>query len=48
MLFFACKQENTNSAGVKEKFSIFYNGDIITMAGNQPEYVEAVVESEGK
>jgi predicted amidohydrolase YtcJ len=28
--------------------TIFYNGDIITMEGNEPYYVEAVVQREGK
>lgn len=46
--FFACKQENANSGSENKSYSIFYNGDIITMAGKQPAYAEAVVESEGK
>ena len=28
--------------------SIYYGGDILTMAGHEPEYAEAVVEGEGE
>ncbi|MDT0557423.1 amidohydrolase [Ichthyenterobacterium sp. W332] len=42
-LFFSCNNyENTNSP------IVYYNGDIITMVGDTPNYVEAIVEKQGK
>ena len=42
-LIYSCnKIENT------DKSTVYYNGDIITMVGDSPEYVEAIVEKDGK
>lgn len=42
-LFFSCEQPNSNqNAG-----QVFYNGDILTMQGDTPTYVEAIVEVDG-
>ncbi len=37
-----------NTKQMKQNQTLYFNGDIITMEGNQPEYVEAVVEENGK
>lgn len=50
-LFTSCKNDQKKSSTAKPyklNQTIFYNGDIITMEGNAPNYVEAVVEQEGK
>ena len=39
----ACKSENTTP-----NQTIYFNGDIITMHGESPEYVEALIEENGK
>ncbi|WP_455170011.1 amidohydrolase [Aegicerativicinus sediminis] len=43
-------KENPEVVGVpnQQHQSIFYNGDIVTMEGDEPEYAEAVVVREGK
>ncbi len=42
-LFHSCEEtEKSNQA------TVYYNGDIITMVGDSPNYVEAIVEQEGK
>lgn len=48
--FYSCDKSNKEkSESVNyESATIFYNGDIITMEGDSPQYVEAVVESDGK
>ena len=38
----------TMAAENKADQSIYYGGDIITMEGDKPEYVEAVVQDNGK
>ncbi len=50
ILIISCKKEYKKSIAepYKLKQTLFYNGDIITMEGNAPNYVEAVVEQEGK
>jgi predicted amidohydrolase YtcJ len=46
-LFLSCKEENkTKTKG--NTATIFFNGDIITMEGDKPNYAEAVVQSEGR
>lgn len=49
MLLLACKKEekttHSTDSGVAE---VYYNGDIITMEGNEPTYAEAVVVKDGK
>lgn len=50
-LFFNCKDSEKTDVTDKnssEIFQLFYNGDIITMASDQAEYTEAVVEENGK
>ncbi len=55
ILALSCKNENTKSDNVspvaepyKLKQTLYHGGDIITMAGEEPNYVEAVVEREGQ
>lgn len=43
---FSCNPSSSDSAA--EKAVMYYNGDIITMAGETPQYVEAVVVKDGK
>ena len=40
--------ETANAAPYKLKQTLYHGGDIITMAGEEPAYVEAVVEREGQ
>ena len=50
-LFFNCKDSekmNVTEEKSSESYQLFYNGDIITMASDQEEYVEAIVEENGK
>jgi hypothetical protein len=50
-LFFNCKDGEKTEVSDKKTSKIaqlFYNGDIITMASDQEEYAEAVVEENGK
>lgn len=50
-LFFNCKDGEKTEVSDKKTSKIaqlFYNGDIITMASDQEEYVEAIVEENGK
>ncbi|WP_163516869.1 amidohydrolase [Gelidibacter japonicus] len=50
-LFFNCKDSekmNVTEEKSSESSQLFYNGDIITMASDQEEYVEAIVEENGK
>lgn len=39
---------NVTEEKSSESYQLFYNGDIITMASDQEEYVEAIVEENGK
>ena len=52
LIFISCNNKNSevksNTEPYKLQQTIFYNGDIITMEGVEPEYVEAVVEREGQ
>lgn len=51
-VFVSCKQAEssaiTNTDVVSENTTMYYNGDIITMEGDQPTYAEAIVVKEGK
>lgn len=51
-LLFSCSNTNNksadNTAQTDSTQTIFYGGDIITMEGDKAEYVEAVVQAEGK
>ena len=38
----------TDSTGTSGGATMYYNGDIITMEGDQPQYVEAAVVKDGK
>ena len=40
--------ETESSADNSSKATVYYNGDIITMEGDIPEYVEALVVKDGK
>ena len=42
------KKEKTKAEPYKLQQTIYYGGDIITMEGDKPEYVEAVVQREGE
>jgi predicted amidohydrolase YtcJ len=42
------KNENNSEPSVDESATIYYNGDIITMEGETPIYVKAVVSKDGK
>ncbi|MCE2612714.1 amidohydrolase [Flavobacteriaceae bacterium D16] len=42
-LLFSCNEKESSSQSV-----VYYNGDIITMLGDTPDYVEALVVQEGK
>ncbi|MGG6230816.1 amidohydrolase [Tenacibaculum sp. SDUM215027] len=48
----SCNNQEKNKAAKAEPYklqqTIFYNGDIITMEGEKPQYVETVVQREGK
>lgn len=50
ILLFSCKENNNKTTSSTEETAIqlFYNGDIITMQSESPEYVEAVVEQDGE
>ncbi len=58
VLFLSCnkqKTETNSDSNVKAvakpyklKQTVYYNGDIVTMEGDEPQYVEAVVQREGK
>ncbi len=44
LLFLNCNQvDNRQSNSVSENTTLYYNGDIITMEGEEPEYAEALV-----
>jgi predicted amidohydrolase YtcJ len=47
VLTFSCKEEK-NGQVEENMATVYYNGDIITMEGDTPQYAEAVVEKEGK
>lgn len=47
-ILFACNTPNANYQSGKSPATIYHNGDIITMKGEEPVYAGAVVESEGK
>ena len=42
-LVYSCKKSETSNLS-----TVYYNGDIITMVGDSPNYVEAIVEKDGK
>lgn len=44
-ILMACKEETKQT---ENKATVYFNGDIITMAGDQPNYAEALVEKDGK
>jgi predicted amidohydrolase YtcJ len=46
---YSCNQsKKSNETSERASATIFYNGDIITMVGDAPQYVEALVQREGK
>lgn len=45
-LLFSCKENEKEQ--IENKATVYYGGDILTMAGNTPEYVEAIVVREGE
>ncbi len=48
VFLFGCNQQNSPSDSSKAADQIYYGGDIITMEGEQPNYVEAVAIKNGK
>ncbi|EGV43752.1 amidohydrolase [Bizionia argentinensis JUB59] len=48
LCLFGCKDEAKPEVSVEYDSQLFYNGDIITMESDQPEYEEALVEQKGK
>ena len=50
--FLSCKNNSDSSAldggTIKSSVTLFYNGDILTMAGDTPTYTEAIVVSDNK
>lgn len=50
-LFFNCKDSkktDVTDQRIENDIQLFFNGDILTMASDTPEYIEAVVEQNGK
>ncbi|WP_461599498.1 amidohydrolase [Winogradskyella sp.] len=47
LLLMSCK-EQSESSNETNNATVYYNGDIITMAGEEPQYAEALVVNEGK
>ncbi|EAQ42446.1 amidohydrolase family protein [Polaribacter sp. MED152] len=47
-LFIGCDSKKNNSVTNNNTATIYHNGDIITMDGEKPVYVDALVENEGK
>ena len=47
-LIMGCKEAENKSESPESQATIYYGGDIITMEGNAPSYVQAVVEQDGK
>jgi predicted amidohydrolase YtcJ len=45
-LLFSCKESEEKQP--ENTATVYFNGDIITMAGDQPNYAEALVEQDGK
>lgn len=48
LTFSSCKDSQKPEKLAGEAAQLFYNGDIITMASSEPNYVEAIVEQNGK
>jgi len=48
ILIMGCKEADNKSESPESQATIYYGGDILTMEGNAPTYVEAVVERDGK
>ena len=46
--FFCCKNQGNNNPDLSSSATLYYNGDIITMEGNELQYAEAVVEQDGR
>jgi len=47
-LFFACGESKPSATADSGAATMFYNGDIITMVGDAPQYVEAVIVKNGE
>ncbi|GAA3560817.1 amidohydrolase [Snuella lapsa] len=47
-ILISCGQQKNESTDKENSATVYYNGDIITMEGDSPQYAEAVVEKEGK
>ena len=48
LIFSSCDRVQKETPSEENTAVVFYNGDIITMEGDEPEYVEAVVVKDGK
>lgn len=47
IVFTSCKSESKNNENINET-TVYYNGEILTMTGESPTYVETLVVNEGK
>ena len=47
-ILISCGQQKNESTDQENTAAVYYNGDIITMEGDSPQYAEAVAEKEGK
>ncbi len=48
LLLAACGAPDQNAENSTNSAAVYYNGDILTMEGDEPQYVEAVVVKDGK
>ncbi|MDM9631006.1 amidohydrolase [Robiginitalea aurantiaca] len=48
LMFAGCTDEKTTPSGTDSQATVYYGGDILTMEGDTPQYVEALVERNGK
>jgi len=48
MVFVSCQQTSEYDSSDEKSSTVYYGGDILTMAGDSPEYVEAIVVRDGK
>ncbi len=48
VLLFSCKNQTEPADAIDTDVVVYHNGDIITMEGERPSYVEALGVSDGK
>ena len=44
----SCREQENHSTAGAGTATMYFNGDILTMEGNAPAYVQAVVKQDGK